>query len=182
MVPVIETERLRLRGHRLQDFADLRSLWGDPVVTRHIGGRPFSTEEVWARLLRYVGHWSLLGFGFWVVEEKASGRFVGEVGFADFKRDDLTPAPAAAAEMGWVLMPWAHGQGLATEAVRAALDWGADGLALRRTFCLILPENQASIRVAIKCGFSADGHASYKGAITLIFARSVDPAARPAAV
>ena len=86
-VPVLETERLRLRGHRLDDFAASSAMWADEVVTRYIGGRPFTEEEVWARLLRYVGHWALVGYGYWVLEEKATGAFVGEMGFGDFKRD-----------------------------------------------------------------------------------------------
>lgn len=56
--PAIETERLTLRGHRLEDFAESAAMWADPEVTRYISGRPFSAEEIWARLLRYVGHWS----------------------------------------------------------------------------------------------------------------------------
>jgi RimJ/RimL family protein N-acetyltransferase len=74
-VPVLETERLKLRGHRLDDFAPCAAMWADPLVTRHIGGIPLSAEESWTRLLRYVGHWALLGFGYWVVEEKATGNF-----------------------------------------------------------------------------------------------------------
>jgi RimJ/RimL family protein N-acetyltransferase len=168
-VPVIETARLRLRGHERADFEACKTLWSDPIVTRHIGGRPFSAEEVWTRLLRYVGHWAVMGFGFWAVEEKASGRFVGEVGFADFKRDELPPSPDP--EMGWVLAPWAHGKGYATEAVRVALAWGTGHLSARRTFCLIMPGNQASVRVAEKCGFRGAGDARYKGATTLLYER-----------
>jgi hypothetical protein len=44
-VPVIETKRLRLRGHRLGDFTDCAAMWADPIVTRYIG-QPFSEEEV----------------------------------------------------------------------------------------------------------------------------------------
>jgi RimJ/RimL family protein N-acetyltransferase len=77
-VPVIETERLRLRGHRLEDFAEIAAMWADPVVTRYIGGKPLTEEDVWARLLRYVGHWAWMGFGYWVVEGKGSGDFAGE--------------------------------------------------------------------------------------------------------
>src|SRR5215467_762183 len=86
-VPILETERLRLRGHHLDDFPHSAALWADPKVTRHIGGKPFTEEETWTRFLRCIGHWSLLGFGYWVVAEKATGTFVGEVGFADYKRD-----------------------------------------------------------------------------------------------
>ena len=49
-------------------------MWADPAVTRFIGGRVFNREEVWARLLRYAGHWQWMGYGFWAIEEKESGR------------------------------------------------------------------------------------------------------------
>jgi len=120
-VPVIDTDRLTLRGHRLEDFSACAAMWGDSEVTRYIGGKPFSPEEVWTKVLRYVGHWSLLGFGYWVIQEKLSGRFVGEVGFADFKRD-IKPSLEGVPEIGWVLASWASGKGLATEAVRAAVE------------------------------------------------------------
>src|ERR1700730_13663720 len=118
-VPVLESERLKLRGHRLEDFVHCAAMWADPEVARYIGGKPHTEEESWARLLRYVGHWSLLGFGYWVVEEKATGNFVGEIGFADYKRD-LEPWFKGVPEIGWVFASHAHGRGYATEAVRAA--------------------------------------------------------------
>jgi RimJ/RimL family protein N-acetyltransferase len=61
-VPVIETKRLRLRGHALSDYQDCVRLWGNAEVTRHIGGKPQSPEDAWARLLRHFGHWCALGF------------------------------------------------------------------------------------------------------------------------
>lgn len=145
-------------------------MWGDPAVTCHIGGRPFTEEEVWARVLRYAGLWALLGFGYWVVRERATGRFVGEVGLADFHRD-ITPSFDGAPEVGWVLAPWAHGRGYATEAVRAALGWADAQLPATRSVCIIHPENAASVRVAEKCGFRATGRATYRGEETLIFER-----------
>ena len=111
-VPVLETARLRLRGHRLEDFANCAALWGAPAVTRYIGGRPFTEEEAWARMLRYVGNWALLGFGYWVIEEKCSGSFLGEGGFAENQRD-IQPSLKGMLESGWVFSPSAHGQGYA---------------------------------------------------------------------
>ena len=86
VTPVLSTARLRLRGHRREDFEDCAAMWADERVTRFIGGKPSTREQCWARLLRYIGHWALMGFGYWVVEEKASGRHVGEAGLADFRR------------------------------------------------------------------------------------------------
>src|SRR5260370_22486182 len=106
-VPVLETERLRLRGHRLDDFAQCAAMWADPIVTRYIGGKPLTEEESWARLLRYAGHWLLLGFGYWLAEEKATGHYVGEIGFAEVKRD-IDPSLRAAPESPWGLASNAH--------------------------------------------------------------------------
>jgi RimJ/RimL family protein N-acetyltransferase len=168
--PILQTERLRLRPHRVDDFADLAAMWGDPLVTRHIGGQPSTAEESWSRLARYAGFWALLGFGFWVIEERATGSYVGEAGFADFKRE-TTPTLGGAPEAGWVLAPSSHGKGFATEAVRAALAWGDAHLPSRRTVCTIDPANTASIRVAHKCGYSEYARGSYKGSPAILLER-----------
>ena len=158
IAPVLETERLVLRAHVREDLPELVAMWGDPEVVRHIGGRPFTEEECWTRLLRYVGHWQVLGFGYWAARERASGRYVGDVGFFELHRD-LAPPLGDDPEAGWVLQAWAHGQGFATEATRAALAW----LGPRRTTCIIDVGNAASVRVAEKLGYRALGEAIYKG-------------------
>jgi len=145
-------------------------MWSDPAVTRYIGGRPFSAEEVWARILRYTGHWVWMSYGFWVIEERATGSFVGEVGFADFQRE-IEPSLDGIPEAGWVLSSRAHGQGYATEAVRAAIGWSETRFGAARTACLIHPENRASVRVAEKCGFQEWTTAYYKGQPILMFQR-----------
>src|SRR5271155_1325808 len=173
-IPILETERLKLRGHRLEDFVDCAAMWADPEVTRFIGGKPFTEEESWTRLLRYVGHWSLLGFGYWVAEEKATGNFVGEMGFADYKRD-LEPSLKGTPEIGWALASHAHGKGYATEAVRAAVAWGDAHFPSARTACIIAPENLASVRIAVKCGYREFTHTTYKGRPTVMYVRDPNP-------
>lgn len=170
--PVIETERLILRGHAKADLDACAAMWGDAQVTRYIGGRPFARDEVWARLLRYVGHWQEMGYGFWALTEKASGRLVGELGFADFKRE-LDPSFGETPEMGWVLSPAAHSKGYASEAVTAALAWADGHFGGGRTVCMIHPENEASLRVARKAGFREFARADYHGQTVLLerFAR-----------
>jgi RimJ/RimL family protein N-acetyltransferase len=168
--PILETKRLVLRGHRVGDFAESLALWSDPEVTRFIGGRPFTQEEIWSRLVRYVGHWALLGYGYWAVTDKETGRFLGEVGFADFKRD-IEPSFEGMPEIGWVLAPHAQGRGYATEAVRAAIAWGDDHFESARTVCIIAPENQSSLRVAEKCGYREFQRTTYKGNPTIMFVR-----------
>ena len=169
-VPVIETARLLLRAHRADDHATCLAIWSDPAVTRYIGGRPFTSEEVWKRLLQYRGMWSLLGYGYWAVEEKASGRHVGDVGFADLRRD-LQPSLAGMLECGWVLAPQTHGNGYASEAVAAACDWADAQFPGQRVVCIIAPENRASIRVAEKAGFQRWCESTYHDSPTLVFNR-----------
>ena len=126
-IPVVETKRLRLRGHRLEDFEACAAMWADAGVVKYTVGIPLTGEDVWARMLRYAGHWALLGFGYWAIEEKATGEFVGELGFADLKRG-MEPSIAGMAEIGWILAPSAHGKGYATEATRGAIEWGEKNL------------------------------------------------------
>lgn len=170
MVPVIETERLRLRGHTLADFDSCAAMWADPQVTRFIGGRPSTREETWGRLLRYSGHWALLGYGYWLIEDRQSGRYVGEAGFADFKRE-IDP-PLGAPEHGWALARWAQGKGYASEAIAAQLRWGDAHFGPGAAFvCMIEPENAPSIRVAQKHGYAEFARTTYKGAPTILFRR-----------
>lgn len=165
----LDTARLTLRRHTLEDFDALAALWGDAAVTRFIGGKPSTREEAWARLLRYAGHWQLLGYGFWVVADKTSGAFLGEVGLLDGKRD-LDPPFGDAVEVGWVMSPSAQGRGLATEAVRAVLAWADAHLPGRRVVCMIEPDNAASLRVAGKCGFVEYARTVYHDAPMVLLA------------
>ncbi len=101
----------------------MRAMWWDHEVTRYIGGRPRSDEEIWKRLLRYAGGWTLLGFGFWVIRERATGGFVGEAGFHNLRRE-ISPPFGDRPELGFALVPRALGEGFAREVARAALAWG----------------------------------------------------------
>jgi RimJ/RimL family protein N-acetyltransferase len=166
-VPEFETEQLRLRGHRLSDFDAFAAIWADPIVNRYFGS-PLSTEDAWTKFLRYTGHWAMRGFGFWALEEKATGRYAGELGFADFKREIVPPLPNVP-EAGWVLASWAHGKGYATEALRPALAW-IDSQS-PRTVCLIAADNSPSLRVAEKCGYRETGRAAYRGRSVIVFGR-----------
>ena len=168
-IPIIQTERLVLRAHNREDFPACAALWADAEVTRFIGGRPLCGEEVWARLLRYAGHWAWIGFGYWAIEEKASGAFVGELGFADWKRD-IEPSLRGIPELGWVLAAKYHGKGLASEAVRAALAW-SDEKFPGPTACIIDPANAASMRVAEKCGYKETLRTTYHDRETIIYYR-----------
>jgi RimJ/RimL family protein N-acetyltransferase len=167
---IIETERLLLRLHRIEDFDRCHAIWSDPHVVRFLGGKPFTREEAWSRLLRYIGHWTALDYGMWAVETRDTGDYVGDIGFLDAKRE-LDPPFGDTPEVGWVLDTQAHGKGYATEAVRAALDWGDRHFSGRRTVCLIDTANLPSIRVAEKCGFQEFHRTTYKGQPVILFDR-----------
>jgi RimJ/RimL family protein N-acetyltransferase len=168
--PVIETKRLILRAHRLDDFPALAAMWGDPVIARFISGQPSTQEECWARLLRYVGHWELLGFGFWAVQWKNSARLIGDVGFANWERN-ISPSLDGRPEGGWVFSTEAHGRGIATEAVNAALAWMDEKFGAKSTACIIGPGNAASIRVAQKAGYEEYCRSEFKGSQVIQFRR-----------
>jgi RimJ/RimL family protein N-acetyltransferase len=177
-IPILETQRLRLRGHRVDDLDACAAMWADPVVFRHTTGKPQPREEVWWRILRYIGHWALLGYGFWALEEKATGRFIGDLGFADFKRE-ISPSLGDAPESGWVLASDFHRKGYATEAMRTVIAWGDEHFGAVRTACLIQPDNAASLHVAEKLGYREYARSSYREHDVIMLERLATETARP---
>jgi len=169
VTPIIETERLRLRGHTLADLDASAAMWGDANVSRFIGGKPSTREESWQRMQRFPGHWALMGHGYWLLEEKATGRFVGEAGFGSFKRE--LEVPFNEPEHGWALAAWAHGQGFASEAIAAQLLWAEDHFGRVPFVCMIAPENAPSIRLAQRHGYREFARSPYKGEPSILFRR-----------
>ena len=147
-------------------------MWQDPAVVRYIGGEPATRQQSWSRLLTYAGLWSLLGYGYWLVEEKSTGTFIGEIGVADFKRD-CQPSIDQWPEAGWGFIARAHGHGhgYATEALSLVLAWADEHLSATQTVCLVNPENGASIRVAEKCGYTFWTKGMHKGSPVKILTR-----------
>ena len=170
-VPVIETDRLILRAHRLEDFPALAAMWGDSAVSRFVGGKPATREECWARLLRYAGHWQLLGYGFWAVQWKNGAGLIGDVGFANWERE-ISPSLDGLPEGGWVFATEVHGRGIATEAVNAALAWMDEHFGGKTTACIIAPENAASIRLSQKAGYREYCRSDFKGSQVIQFRRN----------
>lgn len=87
-----------------------------------------------------------------------------------YKRD-VKPSLAGVPEIGWVLASAFHGKGYATEAALAVIEWGDVNFGPVQTGCLIHPDNQASRRVAEKCGYREFQLTEYKGQPSLIFYR-----------
>ncbi|WP_046243892.1 GNAT family N-acetyltransferase [Hymenobacter terrenus] len=178
VIPVIETSRLLLRGYRVDDYEPWIAMWQHPDYHRYLSPEPLPAEEVWKTLLRSVGHWFLMGYGFWAVEEKATGQFIGSIGFADLKRD-IEPAIGDAPEIGWVLAPGTHGKGYASEAVAAAIAWGEAHFGSVRTVCIIHPENEPSLRIAAKFGYHEYTRSTYKGGPIVMLERAGGLPVRP---
>ena len=168
--PEITTDRLLLRGHRVGDLDAMHAMWADRRVHEPITGRPFTREEVWQRLLRYIGHWHVLGIGNWLAFDRAGDALVGEVGFMDSRRS-FAPSFGEPIEVGWALCGWAHGRGYGGEAVGAALGWG-DRNGIASSVCLIKPANQRSIRLATRVGYELVGEGLYQDAPTNLYRRS----------
>jgi RimJ/RimL family protein N-acetyltransferase len=167
---ILHTARLTLGRHTPADFEDCAAMWANPEVTRYIGGIPSTRSDSWDRLVRFAGNWALFGYGYWAVRETETGRFVGDIGFAD-RRRDIVPNLDDIPEIGWVLAPWAHGRGFATEAVLAAVQWGDAHLPDPRTVCLIDAANAASRHVAAKAGYREVCLGQMRGNPTLVLER-----------
>lgn len=167
--PRLETDRLVLRHFTLDDFDALAACWADPEMVKFIGGGlPQSAEMSWCRLLRYIGHWQALGYGYWAVFEKDTSRYIGSFGFQDAHRD-LTPA-LEHPEAGWTLIPAVHGKGYATEALAAIIDW-ADTAFTGPVCCIIDDDNQRSIHLAERFGFRFEHYVTYHGKQVRMLAR-----------
>ena len=173
-IPTLETDRLRLRPYVLADFDDYARMWSDPAVFRFVGGAPFTREQSWTRFLRQVGVWHFMGFGFWALEHKASGAFAGECGFHEMRRS-IDPPIEGDMEAGWGLAPSMQGQGLAEEAMRAAIAWAGQHGTGERLTAIIDLGNAASRRVAAKLGFTERGPAVYNDKPLTIFERPRRP-------
>lgn len=148
----LESERLLLRQWRETDFEPYAKLCADSEVMRYLGGKPFTRAEAWRHLAFLIGHWQLLGYGHFAVEEKASGSFIGRIGF-------LNPEGWPGFELGWTLDRGSWGKGYATEGARIALEYAFNDLDKAHVISLIHPDNRASMRVAERLGETREGTA-----------------------
>jgi RimJ/RimL family protein N-acetyltransferase len=145
----LETRRLRLRALREEDAEPLADIFSHPQVVRYSGGRSPSLDEVREGILRHIGGYEARGYGLLAAELAETGELVGRIGFLTTEIDDSSDP-----ELHYHLAPVMWGNGLATEAARAVLDWGFGEGRLEHVVAVIHPENHASRRVAEKCGLT----------------------------
>lgn len=148
----LRTERLLLRRWRADDRAPFAALNADPRVVELLPG-PLSRADSDALASRIEAHFAARGFGLWAVEVPGEIPFAGFVGLA-------VPAFEAAftpcVEVGWRLAAACWGRGYATEAARAALDFGFARLGLAEIVSFTVPANVRSRRVMERLGMTHD--------------------------
>lgn len=140
----LETERLILRMPRMQDFERYAEMLADQDAARYIGGH-LPRAAAWRRFLQMPGAWVVQGFAMFSVEEKGTGRWLGQTG-------PWKPEGWPGNEVGWSFHPDAWGRGYAAEAATAAIDWAFDTLGWDSVIHCIDPANVASQKLAQRLG------------------------------
>src|SRR5260370_16617604 len=141
-IPILTTDRLRLRAFKASDLDAYAAMQANPEVMRYlVTGRTSTPAEVWRTMVTSLGAWALRGYGMWACETLDGVAFVGSVG--TFQPLDW-PEP----EIAYSLDRPFWRQGLATEAAKAARDWLFEHFPLHRAASFIRPDKHASNRVA----------------------------------
>lgn len=142
--PTLETERLVLRLPRLEDFDRYAELLADDEATRFIGGS-LPRAPAWRKFLQMPGAWAVQGFAMFSVIDKASGRWLGQMG-------PWRPEGWPGNEIGYAFHRDAWGQGYAVEAGIASRDWAFETLGWDEVIHCIDPDNGLSQKVAQRLG------------------------------
>lgn len=144
----IETSRLRLRLWDSSDSDAFIHYYADEKNAKYVGGRK-NADEAWRHLALQIGHWKLKGFGYWAVEEKASGDFVGCVG--------LWQSPGwPELELGYWLVNEHQGKGYAKEAALKCIEYARNILKANSLVSYIDPGNRPSIKLVESLGAKYD--------------------------
>jgi [ribosomal protein S5]-alanine N-acetyltransferase len=161
-IPTLETARLKLRAFTINDWEPYAGMYADVSFVRYLGGKLLSTEEAWENIAIILGHWTLLGYGIWALESKATGQLIGRAGLLN-----LPGWPDV--EVCWALSPRFWGNGYATEAAGASIAWAFEEAGLHRLISLIHPENRASDAVALRLGEAYREQISFEGKPTNVY-------------
>ena len=171
MAIIIETKRLILRHQVPADLDDLWALYCEPEITKYIPDAPRTRDEAKEELEWHMnGHPRFPELGLWATIHKETGKFIGRCGLLPWTIDGQNEV-----EVAYTIARDFWGQGLATEAARAILQYGFEKLNLSRLICLIDQENEASKRVAEKIGMKFEKEARDEMGPLLVY--SMDKAA-----
>lgn len=160
MVPTLATERLILRPMQLADFVAYAAMLASPR-SAFMGG-PFDRRGAWGMFCHDIACWELFGHGALMLELRADGVCVGQVGI---NHGPLFPEK----ELGWMLYEGFEGRGYATEGAAALRDWAFGTLGLATLVSYFDPANAASIAVAERLGAVRDADADVQDAGDLVF-------------
>lgn len=153
-IPLIETERLRLRGPVASDFETFAAFVGSDRAA-FVGG-PVPRVQAWRSFGHLVGHWALRGYSMFILADKASDAPLGMAG-AWF------PEGWPEREIGWSMWePRAEGKGLAFEAATAARRWAYDALGWDSAISLIVEGNTRSEALARRMGCAYEGEFTHE--------------------
>lgn len=151
---MITTERLVLREYTEADWPAMHEYSSDPEVVKYTLWGPNTEEEtrsfLWLCRL-YQETKPRLNYGL-AVTLKDSDRLIGGCGLYDLNLEHRE------GELGYCFNRNYWGQGFATEAGRAMLEFGLRHLGLHRIFATCDPNNTASRRVLEKIGMQQEGH------------------------
>jgi RimJ/RimL family protein N-acetyltransferase len=144
--PVLDTERLRLRPFTRDDTDTLHAHWTDPDVRRYLwDGAVIERAQAAAMVEESLATFAARRFGFWIVQDRADGGFVGFAGLrAGADPDDV--------ELYYGLAPERWRRGYATEAARAVLRYGFETLVHARILIRTDGPNVASRAVIERLG------------------------------
>jgi len=148
MVVILETNRLILRTWTHEDADAAFMLWGNAEVMRFVGSsEPHKNVDATRRWLQWtIAYQEKHGFCRWAVVEMPSENIIGSCGFL-FQDDE------SEIDLGYYLAPPFWGQGYATEAAKACLDYGFEKLKLNEIVATVDVRHLASQRVLEKIGF-----------------------------
>ena len=155
-IPVIETDRLRLRAWEERDFPAYAAFRADPDLQAYLGD-VLSRDEAWERFCSDLGVWALRGYGIFAIADKASDAALGYTGI-------WSPLFLDEPELSWSLFSGQTGKGYATEAAIAARRWIYETHDLPPLMSLIYPDNLASKAVATRLGAVFEGETMLDGA------------------
>ncbi|WP_136657840.1 GNAT family N-acetyltransferase [Nitratireductor sp. XY-223] len=143
VVPVIETERLRLRAPAIGDFQAYAEIV-ESAAGRFLLDEP-DREGAWHDFAQMTATWMLQGHGVWTVENKRTEELLGFV-LIGMEPGDHEP------ELGYMFREGAQGRGFATEAARAAKAYAFETLQLETLVSTIDKENARSCALAERLG------------------------------